>query len=1418
MISKFIKFSFKVILITLVLIATMEYSNVLADDLSEGGSGLQIAGTEEVDISSDIDKRPLGDVIKDMVNYFLGFLGFVAVIMFVYAGVLWVVSGGDEGQIEKAKKIMTYAVLGIVVIILSYSIVRFITGSAGEGQTCAEDADCPNNAICNQDNFCEAKSEGGSSCETDTDCGLGFVCANNFCAQPQGAICLSSLDCAAGQYCNKDSVCMDGKSQVCNENSDCQSPEQCDSFNFCHNPNGGSGSACQDNTDCATGYVCNGDTNSCEIQGTGGKGGKQGGETESLTEESLNAIDGAINQLGKDLNGLEDDFKTLSEDIQLWLEELFTQNPTLKGKVDSLENFIDNPGLLGPLDETTKAILKRLLSGLANLMFIEDELLKLEGVMPESVDTLAALKDTNDALKELADAPTSSIKLKQFENNYKILKDLIRKFPIVKSVIKAVPAEGNVPFTVTLDGLDSVDPTGGTISEYKWSLNGVSLGDKPVITHEFTEPNSYNIKLQVSTANKDAEGYKTAMDGVSNIIIKANPPASRVAFRINGVEPLDVHNITLEEAKAGVDFDPALTVPALGRKIEKYEWFYGDTLSEVRTSNSAVEHTYTKPGEYFVTLKVTDDQKVTDKRVVKLVVKSLAAQIDILPKEGNVNTEFRFRGIESRSDDGIITDYAWQIFDKNAAVVATSDEENFYHTFESPGKYNIELTITDTIGNKDKATRELNVISRKPVASFSYTIPRQSHPNIIEFNAAGSYDPDMGDSVTYSWDFDGDGKFEIVDKPEISVTYEYRRTGTFKVILQVQDAFGQRTQTERTVTIDSILSAEIQLKKKAVRVGEEVEFTAISSGAVAYLWEFGDGETSSSDQKTVTHIYTKEGKYQVRLNFFDRDDNKNTVSAYVLVSEGNSPIAFNEVSTTGGNQTLIEDLCGPGKDGYQVTRTDNLSFNASNSINLDGSSRLLTYDWRFSDGTRNTKRDFTYRFPELTPTGKCSTVSLVVRDETSGKASTEDVLYFKVVNLAPTIMDFVMDGEMSKNLITPTKVRLKIVGAKDEDGQIKKYRWWYYREGFENDKLGVHTTTNPETEMIITAQGEAGVKNKYFFVAELTDNDNGIYETSDQFGGVSSIEVTNGPNLSPVSEFTADKTTISVGDSITFLSKSYDPQGDQLPNSAFQWDFDGDGAFEDVSSGPQINRQFNTPGEYEVRLKVIHRGLSSTARQMVKVEPTNSFPQATFTYSIDGNTVKFNASNSAYDPDLTDGTLRYEWDFNSQEDANGNSINDDDVQSTETDPVFTYDEARSYKVRLKVKDSLGAEGVAVRDVDLTVSSADRLRNTYNSLVVQAQNQALTLLNISASPFQLAKGATVDVTARIVNADNSVYTGSVFFELLEGTGEFSPNPVKAVDSKAQTVFSSIDPGSVRIRVTATDTYYGDITEDLIINVQ
>jgi len=65
-------------------------------------------------------------VFSNVVKAALMFVGSVAVILIVYAGILFIRSGGDQKQVGQARQIITYAIIGLVLVLSSFAIIYFI--------------------------------------------------------------------------------------------------------------------------------------------------------------------------------------------------------------------------------------------------------------------------------------------------------------------------------------------------------------------------------------------------------------------------------------------------------------------------------------------------------------------------------------------------------------------------------------------------------------------------------------------------------------------------------------------------------------------------------------------------------------------------------------------------------------------------------------------------------------------------------------------------------------------------------------------------------------------------------------------------------------------------------------------------------------------------------------------------------------------------------------------------------------------------------------------------------------------------------------------------------------------------------------------------------------------------------------------
>lgn len=61
-----------------------------------------------------------------MISAFLSLLGVIFLILIIYAGMLWMTAEGEETKIEKAKKTLTQATIGLIIVLAAYAISFFI--------------------------------------------------------------------------------------------------------------------------------------------------------------------------------------------------------------------------------------------------------------------------------------------------------------------------------------------------------------------------------------------------------------------------------------------------------------------------------------------------------------------------------------------------------------------------------------------------------------------------------------------------------------------------------------------------------------------------------------------------------------------------------------------------------------------------------------------------------------------------------------------------------------------------------------------------------------------------------------------------------------------------------------------------------------------------------------------------------------------------------------------------------------------------------------------------------------------------------------------------------------------------------------------------------------------------------------------
>ncbi len=81
-------------------------------------------------LSIGLGTANLYDAVIRLIGWVLGLLGIIAVIMVLWGGFQWMVSGGNEERVDRAKKTLSGAIVGLIIILLAWAIVRFVLNTA----------------------------------------------------------------------------------------------------------------------------------------------------------------------------------------------------------------------------------------------------------------------------------------------------------------------------------------------------------------------------------------------------------------------------------------------------------------------------------------------------------------------------------------------------------------------------------------------------------------------------------------------------------------------------------------------------------------------------------------------------------------------------------------------------------------------------------------------------------------------------------------------------------------------------------------------------------------------------------------------------------------------------------------------------------------------------------------------------------------------------------------------------------------------------------------------------------------------------------------------------------------------------------------------------------------------------------------
>ena len=168
------------------------------------------------------------------------------------------------------------------------------------------------------------------------------------------------------------------------------------------------------------------------------------------------------------------------------------------------------------------------------------------------------------------------------------------------AVISSSTASGEAPLMIQFDASGS-SATDNPIISYSWDFGDGSASEGSQVSHNYTEPGTYQATLTVTD--------EIGLSSQASTTIAINPPPAPPTAVISS-------SSTVGEAPLAVQFDGSRS-SATDHPIVSYSWNFGDGSA---SAGSQVSHNYTEPGTYQATLTVTDEIGLTGRASTPILI------------------------------------------------------------------------------------------------------------------------------------------------------------------------------------------------------------------------------------------------------------------------------------------------------------------------------------------------------------------------------------------------------------------------------------------------------------------------------------------------------------------------------------------------------------------------------------------------------------------------------------------------------------------------------------------------------------------------------------------------------------------------------------------------------------------------------
>lgn len=363
--------------------------------------------------------------------------------------------------------------------------------------------------------------------------------------------------------------------------------------------------------------------------------------------------------------------------------------------------------------------------------------------------------------------------------------------------------------------------TPGTFQTYSWNFGDGNTSGIPSPNHTYADTGAYSVQLFVTNSL-----------GCSDSIT--------MPVYVDSIPVVDFSYASVCSGDTTVFTNLSTANPS------NYVWDFGDGNTSTLFSP---QHVYATANSYTTTLLSTYANGCSSQ-----ISHLIDAYPHTVPNFSSVNyclsDQTSFTDLSTAS----ATSWEWIFGDGSASIFTQSPT----HVYGAAGLYNVALITTNAFGCSDTLTQQIEIHSL-PTINFSATTSCEGASTIFT-NTSTNY-------TTTTWDF-GDGSPINLN---VAPTHLYATNGTFSVKLILTSIHGCMDSLSQNVTVNPNPTASFTVD--SVCFGSTNTFTDLSTNAVSWQYNFGDG--SSGTNQNETHTYLTAGTFltkQIVSNAFGCQD------------------------------------------------------------------------------------------------------------------------------------------------------------------------------------------------------------------------------------------------------------------------------------------------------------------------------------------------------------------------------------------------------------------------------------------------------------------------------------------------------------------------------------------------------------------